>query len=159
MLALPHTLSAQIVPGAPEIDWDRERHEFTADVLRAYDKLITEWRTAWDQGDVKRAAGLYMDDALFFVADTAPVQGRAQVERQLARMIPRTIELRTGLSDFVASDRLAYALGPFYWEVKESAGTTTRVVTGTVVTILTRDGRHWRIRSQIFRPQAAEDRP
>jgi ketosteroid isomerase-like protein len=155
VLALsPRALHAQIVPGAPPVDWQRERQEFTADVLRAYDRLITEWRAAWHKGDVKAVADFYQDDALFFVGDTVPLLGKANVEKQLQRMVPLTIELRTGLSDFVASDRLAYALGPFYWELKESAG-TTRVVTGTVVTILVRDGRRWKIRSQILRPQAA----
>ena len=63
------------------------------------------------------------------------------------------------VSDFVASDRLAYALGPFYWEVRESAGAPSRVVTGTHVTILVREGRRWKIRSQILRPQAEQDVP
>jgi uncharacterized protein (TIGR02246 family) len=150
---------AQIVPGAPTTDWNRERQEFTADVLRAYDRMITEWRAAWQKGDPKAVAEFYLDDALFFVGDTVPLQGKASVMQQLQRMVPGTVELRTGLSDFVASDRLAYALGPFYWEVKDSAGTTTRVVTGTVVTIVVRDGRRWKIRSQILRPQSGEPSP
>ena len=148
-------LQAQIVPGAPTMDWQRERQEFTAEVLKAYDRTITEWRNAWQKGDVAAVADFYLDDALLFVGDTIPLQGKTNFIKQLQRMVPQTVELRTGLSDFVASDRLAYALGPFYWEIKESAGaTTTRVVTGTVVTIMVRDGRRWKIRSQILRPQS-----
>lgn len=151
----PATLQAQIVPGAPTTDWHRERQEFTADVLKAYDRMMTEWRMAWQKGDLAAVTEFYLDDALLFVGDTVPLQGKSKFAAQLQRMVPLTVELRTGLSDFVASDRLAYALGPFYWEVRESAGARSRVVTGTHVTILVREGRRWKIRSQILRPQAA----
>jgi ketosteroid isomerase-like protein len=151
---------AQIVPGAPTTDWNRQRQEFTAEVLKAYDRTMKEWRDAWHKGDIKAVADFYLDDALLFVGDTVPLQGKDNVLKQLQRMVPNTVEMRTGLSDFVASDRLAYALGPFYWETRESAGATaTRVVTGTVVTIMVRDGRRWKIRSQILRPQANNDTP
>jgi ketosteroid isomerase-like protein len=155
----PATVHGQIVPGAPTTDWHRERQEFTADVLRAYDAMMTEWRTAWQKGDVAAVTEFYLDDALLFVGDTIPLIGKSKFAQQLQRMVPLTVELRTGLSDFVASDRLAYALGPFYWEVRESAGSPSRVVTGTHVTILVREGRRWKIRSQILRPQADQDAP
>ena len=153
-LAAASTARAQIVPGAPGVDWNRERQEYTADVLRAYDRLITEWRAAWTRGDVRGALELYDDDAMLFVGDTLPIQGKSKIEKQLHIMLPAMIEIRTGLSDFVASERLAYALGPFYLESR-GADSKSRVTTGTVVTIIVRDGRRWKIRSQIFRPQAA----
>jgi ketosteroid isomerase-like protein len=155
----PATLYGQIVPGAPTTDWNRERQEFTADALRGYDRMISEWRTAWQKGDAAAVTEFYLDDALLFVGDTTPLQGKANFAQQLQRMVSLTVELRTGLSDFVASDRLAYALGPFYWETKDSAGSASRVVTGTHVTILVREGRRWKIRSQILRPQASPDTP
>lgn len=157
LVSAPVEVRAQIVPGAPTPDWERQRHEYTADVLRAYDRLITEWRIAWDNGDVAAASDLYLDDAILFVGDTVPMQGRANIAKLLGRLIPVTIELRTGLSDFVASERLAYALGPFYWEVQESGTAASRIITGTIVTILVRDGRRWRIRSQILRSQSGGD--
>lgn len=157
LMLAPAMLQAQVVPGAPVTDWHRERQEFTADVLRAYDRMITEWRQAWQKGDVAAVSQFYLDDALLFVGDSLPLHGKTKFTPQLERMVPLTVELRTGLSDFVASDRLAYALGPFYWEVRESAGATSRVITGTHVTILVREGRRWKIRSQILRPQANND--
>jgi uncharacterized protein (TIGR02246 family) len=153
----PAMVQAQVVPGAPGVDWDRERHEYTAEVLRAYTALMAEWREAWHRGDARSTAELYSSHAILLVADSLPLEGRVTIENYLRNVLPRTVEIRTGLSDFVASERLAYALGPFYFDVKSGDGASRQVLTGTVVTVLVREGRRWRIRSQIFRSQEVEN--
>lgn len=149
---LPATSSAQVVPGAPQTDWNRARHEYTAEVLRSYNDVMGKWRTAWLEGDVDAVMALYAEGAILMVDDSVPREGRAEIEPYVRSILPRTRELRTGLSDFVASERLAYSLGPVYIELTE--GTAVRAYSGNAVTILVRDGRRWKIRSQILRRQA-----
>lgn len=149
---LPTTSSAQIVPGAPQTDWERTRHEYTAEVLRSYNDVMAKWRVAWMEGDVDAVMDLYDEGAILMVDDSVPFEGRAAIERFVRSVAPGTRELRTGLSDFVASERLAYSLGPIYIEVAK--GAAVRSYSGNAVTILVREGRRWKIRSQILRRQA-----
>jgi ketosteroid isomerase-like protein len=153
----PVAAPAQVIPGAPRTDWERERHEYTAEVLRAYNEVIANWREVWLRGDANATADHYSARAILLIGDSLPLEGRPAIQQYLQRVVPRTIEIRTGLSDFVASERLAYAMGPFYFVVREADGGTQDVLTGTAVTILVREGRNWRIRSQILRPQAGEN--
>lgn len=155
--SFPGVVAAQVVPGAPATDWDRQRHEYTADVLRAFNKVMEEWRAAWQTGDVEEIVALYDESALLFVGDSAPLQGRAALQMYFAQTLPLNVEIRSGLSDFVASERLAYALGPLYVVNRiEPGAQNTRQSTGTLVTILVREGKRWKIRSQIIRTHAEE---
>jgi len=140
---------AQKVPGGSPTDWTREREEYTVDVLRAYNQLMTEWRNAWEHGDAKTVSSFYTDGAILFLPESEPIQGKELIGAFFEKSLP-PVEIRTGLSDFVASDRLVYALGPYWSQIRDSSG-QVRAVTGTCVTILVREGKRWKIRSQIFR--------
>jgi uncharacterized protein (TIGR02246 family) len=150
------TAHAQIVPGAPSTDWEREGHEYRAEILKAYNELIDDWRSAWERGDARATAEFYSDRGLLVVGDSESLEGRAAIKRYLEGVAPRTLEIRTGLRDFVTSERLAYARGTFYLEVRARDGVNNQVLTGTAVTVLVREGRRWRIRSQVFSPEPAE---
>lgn len=144
------TAHAQIVPGAPTTDWEREGHEYRAEILKAYNELIDDWRAAWERGDAKATTDFYSERGLLIVGDSASLEGRTAIKRYLEDVAPRTLEIRIGLRDFVTSERLAYARGTFYLELRVPAGMNKHVLTGTAVTVLVREGRRWRIRSQIF---------
>jgi uncharacterized protein (TIGR02246 family) len=150
LCAAATSASAQVVPGAPRTDWERGRNEYNMEVLRAYNALMQDWREAWQRGDPKAAAEFYTDEAFLFVPDSELIQGKASIETYLTRALPGVVEIRTGLTDFVASERLAYALGPFWYEVR-AAGGPPRTLTGTYVAVLVREGRRWKIRSQVFK--------
>lgn len=146
---LPLRAEAQIVPGAPRIDWEKEHQEFTTDVLRAYNELIESWRGAWEKGDAKKASSYYSDGAFLF-AEAQLIQGKGAVEAHLVKLLPRIARVKTGLSDFVASDRLAYALGPVWYDLRGLDG-SMQPMAGTLLTVLVKEGKKWKIRSQIFR--------
>ncbi len=141
---------AQHVPGAPTIDWEREQQEYRLDVLRSYNQVMKEWREAWERGDAQAALRFYADGAYLFVSDQDLIEGRESIHRYLQTTLPNVIEIRTGLSDFVASDRLAYALGPFWFQYRDNSN-GVRSVSGTFVAVLVRQGRQWKIRSQVFK--------
>jgi uncharacterized protein (TIGR02246 family) len=154
LLAAAGALSGQRVPGAPPIDWERESAEYRVEVLKAYNDLMTEWRHAWEGADARRAADFYAETAVLVVPDSAPIQGKQRIQEYFVNALPKVLEIRTGLSDFVASDRLAYALSPVWYREKNTSG-AERAFTGTCMTVLVREGRRWKIRSQIFRFQPA----
>ena len=154
LLATAGALSGQRVPGAPATDWERESAEYRVEVLKAYNEVMTDWRHAWESADARRAADFYAQAAVLVVSDSTLIQGKQRIQEYFVSALPRVIEIRTGLSDFVASDRLAYALSPVWYREKTVSG-EERAYTGTCVTVLVREGRRWKIRSQIFRFQPA----
>lgn len=150
LAAITTVAGAQHLPGAPQIDWERTREEYRAEVLKEYQGLMLGWRSAWQNGDAQQAANFYTESAVLVVTDSAPMQGKRVIQEYFTRALPRVVEIRLGLTDFVASDRLAYALSPIWYRERAESG-EVRVFTGTCVTVLVREGRHWKIRSQVFR--------
>lgn len=80
--------------------WDRDRNEYNAEVLEAYNDVMQAWRDAWQGEDTKAMAALYSDRA----------------------------HLIRGIRD----------------------GDNTRTLIGTYAIILIREGRTWKIRTQVF---------
>jgi ketosteroid isomerase-like protein len=148
------SLDAQVVPRAPTPDWERERREFTAEMLRDYNALIREWSDALVQGNARTVISLYAEGAYLLLPGGEPLQGREAIERFLTGRQVDVIELRTGLVDFSASARMAYALGPFWYQVRDPSG-MLHTVTGTLVTVMIMERNRWRIRSHVFQPAPA----
>lgn len=149
LVAAPAAAFAQLVPGAPTTDWDRARAEYTQAVLREYNALITDWRENFEEKAAPRSAEYYTEGALLMVTGRAPVQGRDSIRAYLDGINATLVEIRTGLTDFVASDNLAYASGPVLYRYREDSG-AIRSIVGHHVTVVTREGRRWRIRSQVL---------
>lgn len=145
----PSSMHAQLVPGAPATDWNRARTEYSLAVLRDYNALMEDWREALRDGTAAGSAEYYADEARLLVGESEPVQGRDAIRSYFERIGPSLLELRTGLTDFVASDHLAYATGPVLYRYRDEAG-ATRTAVGTHVTVIARDNRRWRIRMQVL---------
>ena len=141
--------SAQVVPGAPAIDWDRSRAEYTQAILGDYNELITEWRENFESGEARRSAEHYTEGAMLIVGGQPPVQGRDSIRSYLDGINATLVDIRTGLLDFVASDNLAFASGPVLYRYRDETG-AIHSLTGNHVTVVTRQGRRWRIRTQVL---------
>ena len=79
------------------------------------------------------------------------LQGRDTIAAWLGEFGAAVIEIRTGVTEFLASDRLAYATGAMVFSARDLRD--PRVVhsfTGQHVTLLLREGRTWRIHSQVL---------
>lgn len=142
--------SAQLVPGAPTTDWERARADYTTNTLRDYNALITGWGTALGEGDARSAAAHYTDAAVLLFGSTQAVKGRAAIRDYFVEVAGQLVEIRTGLTDFAASDHLAYATGPAIYTYRDANTRATHTVLGNHVTVLFREGRRWRIRSQVL---------
>jgi ketosteroid isomerase-like protein len=142
--------AGQVLPYSPPVDWRADAREYTSTVLRSYSALMDDLRRTWAAGDVGAAIRLYANEATLLVEDGVLIEGRAAIQAYLTGMLPRVTELRTGLTDFVTSDRLAYGVGPV-WLLLDGDGADRQELTGTFVVLAVREGRNWRVRSQVFR--------
>ena len=149
LVAAPMTTHAQLVPGAPATDWDRARNEYSLSVLRQYNELINEWREKFEKGEASKAADYYSEQGRLILAGQPPLQGRDSIGGYFDSIDDNLVEIRTGLTDFVASDNVAYATGPIVYRFRDEAG-ATRTKVGTHVTVLARENRRWRIRTQVI---------
>lgn len=149
LIAAPATTYAQLVPGAPTTDWDRARNEYSLSVLKQYNELINEWREKFERGEAQKAAEHYSEQGRLILAGQPPLQGRDSIGAYFDRIDESMVEIRTGLTDFVASDNVAYAMGPVVYRFRDESG-ATRSKVGTHVTVLARENRRWRIRTQIL---------
>jgi len=150
-LAGPARAHAQAgVPGGDGMRADRFRAEYYAEVVQQINKVMGQWRKAWREDDLDRLLRLYDSDAIILMTDEAPARAEKGVHAFLDRMLPETGEIQASMVDFEASGRLAYIWGSFYYDVTggEQAG---KRITGDHVTLFIRQGRRWKIRSQVFR--------
>jgi ketosteroid isomerase-like protein len=143
--------AGQTVPGAPPVDWDKNRQEYSLSVLKEYNIFMDDWRALLGKSNAAELSQRYDEGAFLLVSGHDVVQGRDSIHALLRRVMPGIVELQLGLSDFVASDRLAYASGPLIYRFSDSANGSVRAVHGNHVTVLVRDGKRWRIRSQVLK--------
>ncbi len=143
--------SAQRFPGVPGgggMSSATHRAEYYADVLEHVTELLDAWRLAWAEDAIEDLLELYAEDATFVFGDDDPVVGRGPVGEKLASLLERTFSAQAAFLDFDASGRMAFVSGPVNFEIGDGR---RRTVSGIHFTVLLRQGRHWRIRSQWLR--------
>lgn len=150
LLGMPALAEGQMLPGAERTDWERQAQQYSAESLKEFNAMMARWRAAWVQGNLKAATDLYAEGAYLMLPDTDLLEGRARIQEALSTRLPRVEEVRTGLTDFMTSDRLAYAVGPFFFQMRDESG-ATQTLSGTFMAVAVRDGRGWKIRSQVMR--------
>lgn len=151
---LPAEADAQMRrhPGAPGGDGysaAAARAEFYADVLEHTNEVLAKWRRAWAEDDLDAVLELYTEDALFIFTNDAPVQGREAIREKLVTLLERTGEVQAAFTDFDASGRMGLISGLLTFQMRDAR--RSRTVGGLHMTVLIRQGRDWRIRSQLFR--------
>lgn len=152
--AAPAALRAQVVPGSPPVDWRETQRNYSHEMLRNYNSLMQSWREAWQLGDAVAVAHLYSPDAGLVLADGERLQGRAAIQKHFEQRLGGALDVRTGLLDFVASGRMAYATGPLWYQYRDARGQAQTVV-GHFVVVLVKEEGQWKIRSQVLAGEAA----
>jgi uncharacterized protein (TIGR02246 family) len=145
---------AQPLPTPRGTNWNRERQEYTADMLKDYNQLMAEWREAFDQGDPRQAAEFYSEGGLLLFSGGEMSQGKPAIQRWLTGLLPNVVDIRVAVMDFVASGRMAYAMGPYWYQYKPEGSTAVMSETGTYIAVVVNENGRWRIRSQVFTPEA-----
>ncbi len=159
-LLLSALLSAAAVPVQAQVNpiqGGNQRQDvlqYSVESMQEYQDVVRQWTSAWSRADAGRTARFYLDDATFVPDGGVLLQGRREIERSLREILPRRRDMQLQISDFEVRGTLLYGLGTFsYREDVEGTG-GYRTVSGTYMTVMQRNGRTWRIRSQIFSPAA-----
>ena len=150
-LLAPASLGAQVLPVQSQ-DVQREMREYNAEVLKEYHGVMNEWAAAWQRQDARALAQHYTDDAILYMDGAEPVQTRRAIEERFRQVLPTTGVARLGVVDFVVSGSLAFGSGRYTYEDGSSIGAAA-LESGTYTVLLRREGRRWRIRSQLFRAE------
>jgi ketosteroid isomerase-like protein len=153
-IAAPTAVAGQHLPGAAPLDIDRSRAEYTSSVIREYNLLMRDWRETLSLRAPAQTARFYADGALLLVSGGTAAHGREAIQGLFEELLPQVVEMRTGLADFVASDNLAYATGPLMLYYRDQTDASIQTTQGHHVTVLVREGRRWRIRSQVLQYDA-----
>lgn len=123
--------------------------EFYADVMEHTDNVLKRWRTAWAADDADELLELYTEDAVIIFEQDEPARGREAIREKLAALLQQTGEVQVSIGDFDASGRMGMISGLLTFEMQGRTG--SRTMTGLHLTVLTRKGRNWQIRSQVIR--------
>lgn len=151
-IVVPAKGTAQRLPGTPGGDGFSaalNRAEFFADVMFHTDSLLKMWRAAWAADDTEALLELYTEDAVIIFEQDEPVRGREAIQTKLASLLEESGEIQAAIGDFDASGRMGMVSGLLTVQMNNRTG--SRTVTGIHLTVLTRPGRHWKIRSQVIR--------
>jgi uncharacterized protein (TIGR02246 family) len=142
---------AQVVPiqgGAGRAD----QMLYAAESLQEYQTLLRSWTAAWSRGNARDVTRLYIDDATLVPTGGTILQGRGEILPAIGDLIAERPNMRVTLLEYEVRGTLFYTLGSYTHQGGSAGSSSGGLASGTVATILQRDGRTWRIRSQIFSP-------
>lgn len=140
--------AAAQAPGYQQVDTRQIMAAYHAEVLEGVNRVMARWGTAWGNDDVDRVADLYWENASLLPPDGPPRRGLEAIRGYLAEVLPRQGQMEAFLLDFDASGGMALVTGNYTVELD---GVPRR---GALTTVYLQRGRTWKIRSQIFTPQA-----
>jgi len=129
---------------------------YYGEVTARTSELFALWREAWVEDNVPGLASLYHPEAMLYLPDRDPIFTRDLIAEAFTELLPETGEIQAAMLDFDASGKIAYISGMFSLDFRDANGTRHQI-TGDHVTVCIRMGRHWVIRSQMFRPDPPRD--
>lgn len=132
---------------------NRVKAKFLEESLREVTGFLTRWRDALASDDAKKVTEYFTEDGFLSLSRGESVQGRRDVRAQFEALLPVLEGFNSTLIDFTASGGMAYQFGRYTQVIRDERGITTPE-RGTYVLILYRDGRDWKIRSYVERPDA-----
>ncbi len=150
LLSVPVTGSGQ-APGYQQIDIGTLRAEYNAEVLDRINEVLYDWSLSWSTDDIDALVESYWPDAVLIPHDGSPLKGQTAIHEYFARVVPTHGQVEAFMLDFDASGGMATVYGNYMIQIQQGAQMGT-MLSGPVVTVYMRRGRHWRIRTQVFRP-------
>lgn len=150
LLAGPSQIAAQL-PSDPLFAERRSlRTEFLNHTLNEVRPVLDDWQRLVEKADPGLAVQALTEDALFMPLDGWIARGRPGVGDSLRAWLPRLSAYGLTLLDFDAGSSLVYVLASVHYQMAMASG--RRAVQGLALIVLRRDGRQWRIRSYLERP-------
>ncbi|GMR14198.1 MAG: hypothetical protein BMS9Abin29_2438 [Gemmatimonadota bacterium] len=146
----PVSAHGQRIPGQGLLTtWDRAAARYRNDVLQEIQPRLKRWQAAWNTGELDELADLYDEDArLFFGREL--VIGKEGIRQYFEEIGSSVTGMSVSLTDFYVSDRLAFLMGTYSYQVRRDGRLGERVESVYVASFVGH-GRNWRIRTQVFR--------
>jgi ketosteroid isomerase-like protein len=148
---------AQAIP-QPRDESDARMSQYRSDMLREASAVLEEWRSAWEQDDVRALMRIYDRKALVQLpGDQTTQQGAGAVETALKAQLPGVGRIDFGLLDAEVSGNLLYIFQRYLLQptAADSTAEPPPAVTGTTAIVMMRERGGWKIRAQMFIPAAA----
>lgn len=138
-------------PGYQQIDQSTLMAEYNAEVLSGVNAHLADWGSAWSLDNPEELTDLYWEHALLIPPGEQQKRGDLEILQYFQAELPNHGQVEAFMLDFEASGGMAQVYGNYTLAIQrgEEAGTVQR---GAMITIYTRRGRTWKIRSQIFMP-------
>jgi len=146
------------VPGGGGFAGGRNMAEFYGEVTARTAELFAVWRERWVEDNPQALAELYSPDAMLYLPDRSPIFTSGMIAEAFAELLPETGEIQAGMLDFDASGKIAYIFGKFTLDFRDANGVRHQI-TGDHITVAKREGRDWKIRSQMFRKDPPQPDP
>jgi ketosteroid isomerase-like protein len=141
-------LSAQLLPGGRSVDVDLQRSQFNGVMLKSIRTFTQAWQDAWPiAGSANRLVPLYSQDATIVQMGGALVSGSTAIRGLTDSLRTRIREATLAFTDYEASEGIAYVYGPLTMETRQLGAPA---VAGQHLTVLKREDKGFRIRSQLF---------
>lgn len=151
------TTLAQEVPGSDTPPPGHMKARYLAYVRESLDTLMAAWESGWNLGAAGALADSYAEDALLVAGGGAPIVGREKIVEHLRSARSTAGRITVGLSDFAASDNIAFEFGSFRFIPPEGDARATSGF-GHYLAVIRRYGRHWRIRAQLLLPAGRQEK-
>jgi ketosteroid isomerase-like protein len=146
----PISAHGQRIPGQGLLtSWDQAAARYRNDVLKEIRPRLERWQAAWNEGEFDELADLYDDDARLFFGPELVV-GKEGIRQYFEEIGNSVAGISISLSDFYVSDRLAFLMGTYSYQVGKDGRLGERVESVYVASFVGH-GRSWRIRTQVFR--------
>jgi ketosteroid isomerase-like protein len=141
-------VAAQDLPGGRAVDVDLHRAQFNALMIKTVREFNTAWQNAWPvSSSTNRIAEYYSSEATLLPPGGGLVSGQTAVRRATDSLRAHVREVTLALVDYEASEGFAYYYGSFELQPRLP---TAAMITGQHFTVLKRESKGFRIRSQLL---------
>ena len=148
LVAFTRPAAAQDLPGGRAVDVDLHRAQFNALMIKTVREFNTAWQDAWPAASsTNRIAEYYSAEATLLPPGGGLVSGQAAIRAATDSLRAHVREITLALVDYEASEGFAYYYGSFELQPRQP---TAAMMTGQHFTVLKRESKGFRIRSQLL---------
>jgi hypothetical protein len=139
---------AQLIPGGRTVDVDLQRAQFNSVMLKTIRATIDVWQLGWPiAGGRNRIVEQYSEAATLVQPGGALISGTDAIRAVTDSLRARVRSATVAFTDFEASEGIAYIYGPLTLDPRVP---TLAAVNGQHLTVLKRESKGFRIRSQLL---------
>jgi hypothetical protein len=147
-IGMPRPARAQLIPGGRSVDVDAQRAQFNDVTLKAIRPAIDAWQAGWPIASTpNRIIDQYGENPTVVQVGGPLISGQVAVRAMTDSLRVRIREATLALSDFEASEGIAYLYGPLVLEPRDAASPS---MSGHHLTVLKREAGGYRIRAQVL---------